>query len=307
MFAQKRQANHVPPVTVCHAPARSCAMRRRRVGHPRACCGRMKHTLDTHFPAVMASLPDLSLPCISRTCHAQAKLRSHAPAPRTLRRPRPAHGPARRRPRRPDRRPRAGPLHDRDVLVIAQKIVSKAEDRIVDLATVTPSARAVALAAEVGKDPRLVEVDPVGIHPRRAQPPQPADHAAPAGLRDGQCRRGPLQRRARRRHRPRAAAAGRPGRLRRAPARRAWRARFGVRLGVIISDSFGRPWRRGTAGVAIGAAGLPVADRPARPARPVRPHPGGHRHRLRRRDRRRRLPAARPGRRGAARWSWCAA
>jgi coenzyme F420-0:L-glutamate ligase/coenzyme F420-1:gamma-L-glutamate ligase len=33
--------------------------------------------------------------------------------------------------------------------------------------------------------------------------------------------------------------------------------RFGVRLGVIISDSFGRPWRRGTVGIAIGAAGLP--------------------------------------------------
>ena len=44
------------------------------------------------------------------------------------------------------------------MLVIAQKIVSKAEDRSVDLATVTPSARAVELAAEVGKDPRLVEV-----------------------------------------------------------------------------------------------------------------------------------------------------
>ncbi|HTB44868.1 MAG TPA: coenzyme F420-0:L-glutamate ligase, partial [Acetobacteraceae bacterium] len=53
---------------------------------------------------------------------------------------------------------RAGELRDRDVLVIAQKIVSKAEGRSVDLATVTPSARAVALAAEVGKDPRLVEV-----------------------------------------------------------------------------------------------------------------------------------------------------
>src|SRR5487761_2372867 len=38
---------------------------------------------------------------------------------------------------------------------------------------------------------------------------------------------------------------------------RALAARFGVSLGVIISDSFGRPWRRGTAGVAIGAAGLP--------------------------------------------------
>src|ERR1700692_5116790 len=45
----------------------------------------------------------------------------------------------------------------RAVLVIAQKIVSKAEGRLVDLATIEPSARAVALAADVGKDPRLVE------------------------------------------------------------------------------------------------------------------------------------------------------
>jgi len=45
-----------------------------------------------------------------------------------------------------------------DVLVVAQKIVSKAEGRIVDLATVKPSAKAFALAAEVDKDPRLVEV-----------------------------------------------------------------------------------------------------------------------------------------------------
>src|SRR5579872_557845 len=49
--------------------------------------------------------------------------------------------------------PRAG-----DVLVVAQKIVSKAEDRVIDLARVKPSAQAVALAADVGKDPRLVEV-----------------------------------------------------------------------------------------------------------------------------------------------------
>src|ERR1700710_2084587 len=49
-------------------------------------------------------------------------------------------------------------LRDGDVLVIAQKIVSKAEGRTVDLADVVPSGRAVALAAEVGKDPRIVEV-----------------------------------------------------------------------------------------------------------------------------------------------------
>ena len=47
---------------------------------------------------------------------------------------------------------------DGDILVVAQKIVSKAEGRYVDLAKVRPSEHAVALAAEVNKDPRLVEV-----------------------------------------------------------------------------------------------------------------------------------------------------
>src|SRR6266849_5547684 len=47
---------------------------------------------------------------------------------------------------------------DGDVLVVAQKIVSKAEGRIVDVADVEPSPQAIALAAEVEKDPRLVEV-----------------------------------------------------------------------------------------------------------------------------------------------------
>ena len=47
---------------------------------------------------------------------------------------------------------------DGDVLVVAQKIVSKAEGRLVDVSRVAPSAEAMALAAEVDKDPRLVEV-----------------------------------------------------------------------------------------------------------------------------------------------------
>src|ERR1700684_653098 len=45
-----------------------------------------------------------------------------------------------------------------DVLVVAQKIVSKAEDRFVDVATVTPSAKAKKLAVESGKVPRFVEI-----------------------------------------------------------------------------------------------------------------------------------------------------
>ena len=44
---------------------------------------------------------------------------------------------------------------------------------------------------------------------------------------------------------------------RRGFARRACPGGFGAKLGVLINDSFGRAWRRGTAGIAIGAAGLP--------------------------------------------------
>jgi coenzyme F420-0:L-glutamate ligase/coenzyme F420-1:gamma-L-glutamate ligase len=151
---------------------------------------------------------------------------------------------------------RAGTLHDRDVVVVAQKIVSKSEGRIVDLATVTPSARAVALAAEVGKDPRLVEVIlSESVRVVRSRPNllimqhrlgfvmanAGVDHSNVAPM-DGVDRALllPLD----------------PDRSAEA-IRAALAQRFGVRLGVVISDSFGRPWRRGTTGVAIGAAGLP--------------------------------------------------
>ncbi|MDX6682424.1 MAG: coenzyme F420-0:L-glutamate ligase / coenzyme F420:gamma-L-glutamate ligase, partial [Solirubrobacteraceae bacterium] len=52
----------------------------------------------------------------------------------------------------------AGTLADGDVLVVAHKVVSKAEGRVVALDDVRPSARAAALGAEHGKDPRLIEV-----------------------------------------------------------------------------------------------------------------------------------------------------
>jgi coenzyme F420-0:L-glutamate ligase/coenzyme F420-1:gamma-L-glutamate ligase len=152
---------------------------------------------------------------------------------------------------------RAPPLQDRDVIVIAQKIVSKAERRSVDLATVTPSARAIELAAEVGKDPALVEV--ILSDSTRVVRSRPnllimqhrlgfvmanagVDHSnvAPA---DGIDRALllPLD--------PDGSAAA---------IRAELEARTGRSLGVIISDSFGRPWRRGTVGVAIGSAGLPA-------------------------------------------------
>jgi coenzyme F420-0:L-glutamate ligase / coenzyme F420-1:gamma-L-glutamate ligase len=146
---------------------------------------------------------------------------------------------------------------DGDVVVVAQKIVSKAEDRSVDLASVVPSDRAVALGVEIGKDPRLVEVV-LGESVRvvRSRPnllivehrlgfvmanagvdqsnvaPQDGVHRALLLPRD-----------------PDASAEA----LRAGLAKR-----FGVKLAVIINDSFGRAWRRGTVGVAIGAAGLPA-------------------------------------------------
>jgi coenzyme F420-0:L-glutamate ligase / coenzyme F420-1:gamma-L-glutamate ligase len=146
---------------------------------------------------------------------------------------------------------------DGDVLVVAQKIVSKAEGRIVDLADVTPSPRAVALAAEAGKDPRAVEVIlSESVRVVRSRPGVLImEHRlgfvmANAGV--DQSNVGPqdgAQRLLLLPHDPDGSAAA---------LRAALAARTGVMLAVIINDSFGRAWRRGTAGVAIGAAGLPA-------------------------------------------------
>jgi len=148
--------------------------------------------------------------------------------------------------------PRAG-----DVLVLAQKIVSKAEGRSVDLATVTPSARAVALAAEVGKDPRLVElILSESVRVVRSRPNVLiVEHRlgfvmANAGI--DQSNVGPTD------------GVERALLLPVDPdgSAEALRARLvelcRVSLAVVIIDSFGRAWRRGTVGVAIGAAGLPA-------------------------------------------------
>ena len=145
-------------------------------------------------------------------------------------------------------------LRDRDVVVIAQKIVSKAEGRTVDLADVVPSAEAVKLAAEVGKDPRIVEVvlsDSVKVV--RSRP----------NLMIMQHRLGFVMANAGVDQSNVAEADGRQRALLlpldpdgSAEAIRLALSRH-ADVGVVISDSFGRPWRRGTAGVAIGAAGIP--------------------------------------------------
>ncbi|HBK05700.1 MAG TPA: coenzyme F420-0:L-glutamate ligase [Acetobacteraceae bacterium] len=145
-------------------------------------------------------------------------------------------------------------LRDRDIVVIAQKIVSKAEGRTVDLADVVPSAEAIALAAEVGKDPRIVQVvlsDSVKVV--RSRP----------NLMIMQHRLGFVMANAGVDQSNVAAADGHQRALLlpldpdgSAASIRAALAAY-ANVGVIISDSFGRPWRRGTAGVAIGAAGIP--------------------------------------------------
>jgi len=144
-----------------------------------------------------------------------------------------------------------------DVLVVAQKIVSKAEGRYVDVTTVQPSERAVALAAEVDKDPRFVEV--VLSEAKRVVRHRPGllivehrlgfvmanagiDHSNIAAPDDGErVLLLPVD----------------PDGSARALRQHVMEV-FGVGIGVIISDSFGRPWRKGTVGVALGAAGLPA-------------------------------------------------
>lgn len=145
---------------------------------------------------------------------------------------------------------------DKDVIVVAQKVVSKAEGRFVDLKAVVPSARAIALAKEVNKDARLVETilgESTEIVRQKRDVLIVAHRLgfimANAGI-DQSNVAGEVSDRALLLPRdPDASAAGLKARLDR---------EFGVDLGVIINDSFGRPWRFGVVGVALGAAGLPV-------------------------------------------------
>ena len=153
---------------------------------------------------------------------------------------------------------RHGPaLLDRDVVVLAQKVVSKAEGRYVDLATVKPGQQASALAEQVRKDPRLVEV--ILSQSRRVLRHRPGvlivEHklgfvVANAGV--DQSNVDPAKG-----AQPVLLLPEDPD----ASARRLHaqiRHRLDKTVAVIINDSFGRAWRLGTAGVALGAAGLPA-------------------------------------------------
>jgi coenzyme F420-0:L-glutamate ligase / coenzyme F420-1:gamma-L-glutamate ligase len=144
-----------------------------------------------------------------------------------------------------------------DVLVVAQKIVSKAEGRYVDVATVEPSERAIALAAEIDKDPRFVEV--VLSESKRVVRHRP-------GLLIVEHRLGFVMANAGIDHSnvPTGDGVERVLLLPEDPDGSARRLRehlvdvFRTNIAVIISDSFGRAWRKGTVGVALGSAGLPA-------------------------------------------------
>ncbi|MGE3150699.1 MAG: coenzyme F420-0:L-glutamate ligase, partial [Pseudorhodoplanes sp.] len=148
-------------------------------------------------------------------------------------------------------------LRDRDVLVVAQKIVSKAEGRYVSLADVKPSQRAAALALEVDKDPRLVELilaqsDEV-IRYRRGV--LVVAHRlgfvmANAGIDQSNIEHPDGDERV-------LLLPENPDRSCLVLKERLER-HFGVTIGVVINDSFGRAWRNGVVGVALGAAGLPA-------------------------------------------------
>jgi coenzyme F420-0:L-glutamate ligase/coenzyme F420-1:gamma-L-glutamate ligase len=149
-------------------------------------------------------------------------------------------------------KPQAG-----DVLVVAQKIVSKAEGRYVEIAAVEPSQAAIALAAEVDKDPRFVEV--VLSESRRVVRRRP-------GLLIVEHRLGFVMANAGIDHSnvPMPDGAERVLLLPKDPDRSARRLRrqlseaLGTDIAIVVSDSFGRPWRKGTVGIALGAAGLPA-------------------------------------------------
>lgn len=147
-------------------------------------------------------------------------------------------------------------LADGDVLVLAQKIVSKSEGRAVTLDTVTPSARALELAPRIDKDPRLVQLildessevlrtrpgvivvvhrlgyvlANAGIDASNVESPDGSEQVLllPRDP-DASC----------------------------AKLRAELKQRSGRDVAVVINDSLGRAWRNGTVGVALGAAGLP--------------------------------------------------
>jgi len=152
-------------------------------------------------------------------------------------------------------------LQHGDILVVAQKIVSKAEGRLVALASVAPSSQAQTLAAEVDKDPRLVELilsESTEVVRHRKNVLVVAHRSgvvlANAGIDASNVGEGQ-------------STDGADSHVLLLPedcnrSCRTIRQRLadqtGIEVAVVINDSLGRAWRNGTVGTALGAAGLPA-------------------------------------------------
>lgn len=149
------------------------------------------------------------------------------------------------------------PIQPGDIVVVTQKIVSKAEGRVVRLDTVTPSPFAVAIAQQWNKDPRHVEVvlreSTRIVRMDRGVIISQTRHGlicANAGVDASNMPEG-----------------GTVALLPEDPDASAQRIRLGLMqrvsgpVAVMITDTFGRPWREGTTNVAIGVAGInPLKD-----------------------------------------------
>ncbi len=143
------------------------------------------------------------------------------------------------------------PLRAGDLLVISQKIVSKAEGRLLRLSAVVPSAVALSMAAGLGRDPRLVEVilreSRRVVRMDRGILVTETHHGwvcANAGVDQSNVDADMV-----------ALLPEDPDRSARA-LRDAFRSAAGGDVGVIIADTFGRPWREGLVNIAIGVAGI---------------------------------------------------
>jgi coenzyme F420-0:L-glutamate ligase/coenzyme F420-1:gamma-L-glutamate ligase len=143
-------------------------------------------------------------------------------------------------------------LEDGDILVVAQKIVSKSEGRVLRLAKIKPSSEAIALAKKLPGDPRLIEVVL-----RESKRVVRAERVLIVETHHGfVCANGGVDH---------SNVSGdfvtllpkNPDRSARRLAA-AVRKLTGKRVAVIISDTFGRPWRLGLVNAAIGAAGVPA-------------------------------------------------
>jgi len=143
------------------------------------------------------------------------------------------------------------PLADGDVVVVSQKIVSKAEGRLLRLTDVVPSAIALAMAPTLGRDPRLLEVilrqSRRIVRMDRWVVVTETHHGwvcANAGVDQSNVEPDTV-----------ALLPEDPDRSARALRDRV-RALVGAEVAVIVADTFGRPWREGLTNVAIGVAGL---------------------------------------------------